>query len=124
MTIRPKNLTMFAKAFALLCCAGFLLTHQAHAYDPNMDETDAHPHKNRAEMRKKLRDRVEKRVIDQLDANKDGVISREEFLSRADERFRRLDTNKDGRLSREEIQAERRQLPLPSSPSEQDLPPR
>lgn len=44
-----------------------------------------------------------------MDANNDGVVSRDEFMSahlRADARFAQLDANKDGAVSREEWLAE------------------
>ncbi|MDC7682460.1 hypothetical protein PQU92_04185 [Asticcacaulis sp. BYS171W] len=53
-----------------------------------------------------LRERFEQRFFEKLDANRDGVVSREEFRRQADERFDRLDANRDGKLSREEIRAE------------------
>lgn len=39
------------------------------------------------------------------DANKDGVVDRNEFETAARDRFAELDANKDGRLSEEEMEA-------------------
>lgn len=45
------------------------------------------------------------RLFAMIDANKDGVISREEFAAFQAKRFAALDTNKDGVVSREEFMA-------------------
>jgi len=44
------------------------------------------------------------RMLDLADVNKDGNVSKEEFLKFMGEEFDRLDRNKDQRLSREELQ--------------------
>lgn len=44
-------------------------------------------------------------MFDRLDANHDGVITREEFNANVAERFTRLDTNKDGKVSDAEREA-------------------
>lgn len=41
------------------------------------------------------------------DANSDGMISKEEFLAKAAERFDALDTDKDGSISKAESEAKR-----------------
>ncbi|MBC7908706.1 MAG: EF-hand domain-containing protein [Rhodospirillaceae bacterium] len=49
------------------------------------------------------------RMMMDMDADKDGVVTREEFLaahSRADVRFAQLDVNKDGSITRDEWLAE------------------
>ena len=51
--------------------------------------------------RRKVRMRY--RMLARLDANGDGVITREEFLSRPMRMFDRLDMNGDGRITREEM---------------------
>jgi|GEM_PF-981317 len=48
-------------------------------------------------------DRVERRF------GEDGVMTREEFRRRADERFARLDANRDGRLTPEEMRSQRQE---------------
>lgn len=52
---------------------------------------------------------MSQRMMTDMDANKDGAVTREEFLaahSRADVRFAQLDTNKDGAITRDEWLAE------------------
>ncbi len=68
-------------------------------------------------MRGKMGDRMKERrdgpppppAPSTFDTNKDGKISREEWLSRPDPMFERADANKDGRLTREEAAAAARQ---------------
>ncbi|MCS6876697.1 MAG: EF-hand domain-containing protein [Geminicoccaceae bacterium] len=43
------------------------------------------------------------RRFDRLDTNKDGTISREEFMAREAALFERLDRDKDGRITPEEM---------------------
>jgi Ca2+-binding EF-hand superfamily protein len=45
-----------------------------------------------------------KERIEAMDTNKDGRISKEEYLTNCSQRFDALDTNKDGYLSKEELQ--------------------
>ncbi|ESQ79882.1 EF-hand domain-containing protein [Asticcacaulis sp. YBE204] len=66
-----------------------------------------------------LRERFEQRFFEKLDANRDGVVSRDEFRRQADERFDKLDANKDGKLSREEIRAEVHKGPDKNPPKPQ-----
>lgn len=40
------------------------------------------------------------------DTNKDGVISKDEFKARGDEKFNKLDTDKDGAVTKEEVSQE------------------
>jgi hypothetical protein len=70
----------------------------------------------------------EKRVIvvrrvqhDNADANKDGMITRREFMSKAEKRFAELDRNRDGVLSKEEAQPPL--PPLPPLPPMAPVPP-
>ncbi len=44
------------------------------------------------------------RLLDQFDANKDGVLERSELPERIRNRFEQMDLNKDGKLNREELQ--------------------
>jgi Ca2+-binding EF-hand superfamily protein len=44
------------------------------------------------------------RLLDLADVNKDGSVSKEEFLRFMGQEFDRLDANKDQRLTREELQ--------------------
>lgn len=46
-------------------------------------------------------------MFERLDANKDGVITRDEFTAEVATRFARLDTNKDGKVSDAEREAGR-----------------
>lgn len=46
------------------------------------------------------------RVFEEADTNRDGVVTREEFLAKADRHFGMADTNKDGKITREEMQAQ------------------
>ena len=39
------------------------------------------------------------------DANKDGVVSEDEFLAKAKEKFSMIDTDKDGKITKEELEA-------------------
>lgn len=52
------------------------------------------------------------------DTNKDGKVTRREFLDRAEKHFAELDKNDDGALSKEEAQ-----LPMPPLPPIPGLPP-
>jgi len=54
--------------------------------------------------------RTGKKRHDNADANRDGKITRREFLAKAEERFKKLDADGDGALSEEE--AERHPMPL------------
>jgi hypothetical protein len=44
------------------------------------------------------------------DKNGDGVISKEEYTSNADERFAQMDENKDGKVTKEEVEAAGRKM--------------
>lgn len=44
-------------------------------------------------------------MFEKHDTNGDGVISKDEFLAQAEERFKQMDTNGDGKITKEEGQA-------------------
>ena len=59
-------------------------------------------------------------MIERLDTNKDGRISRDEMRAQADERFARLDGNKDGFIDKAEMAAPRAPAPPPPPAPEGD----
>ncbi|CAN5667815.1 hypothetical protein BH10PSE14_BH10PSE14_37510 [soil metagenome] len=54
-----------------------------------------------------MREKMRGRMIDRLDTNHDGMISRDEFRAQAAERFDRADVNRDGFLDQNEMAAMR-----------------
>lgn len=46
------------------------------------------------------------KLFDEADTNRDGVVTREEFLAKADRHFGMGDTNKDGKITRPEMEAQ------------------
>jgi hypothetical protein len=44
------------------------------------------------------------------DKNGDGIITKEEYTSNADERFAQMDENKDGKVTKEEVEAAGRKM--------------
>lgn len=42
-----------------------------------------------------------------IDTNADGVVSKEEWLARGEQKFAEMDANRDGKLSKEEMKAHR-----------------
>lgn len=50
------------------------------------------------------------KMFEKQDANKDGAISEEEFLTSSKERFTDMDANKDGKLTKEEVEAKRAEM--------------
>lgn len=44
-------------------------------------------------------------MFKEVDANKDGIISKEEWNANGEKMFNKLDTNHDGKISKEEIKA-------------------
>lgn len=70
--------------------------------------TDSSPPAGRGGgMRDKMRARMRDHMIDRLDTNHDGMISRDEFRAQAAERFERMDANHDGLLDQGEMAAMR-----------------
>lgn len=70
--------------------------------------TDASPPPGRGGgMRDKMGARMRGRMIDRLDTNHDGMISRDEFRAQTIERFDRIDMNHDGFLDQNEMTAMR-----------------
>lgn len=47
------------------------------------------------------------KMFEKVDTNGDGVISKTEMLSKAEERFAKMDTNGDGSVSKEEAKQHR-----------------
>jgi len=50
------------------------------------------------------------KVFDEADINKDGFVTREEFIAKAERHFGMADTNKDNRVSREELAAQQNSI--------------
>jgi hypothetical protein len=48
-------------------------------------------------------------MFDEADANDDGLLSKEEFLSRHEKKFVEIDANADGQISKEEMEARRQE---------------
>lgn len=46
------------------------------------------------------------KVFDEADTNRDNVVTKAEFLAKAERHFGMADTNKDGKITREEMQAQ------------------
>jgi hypothetical protein len=46
------------------------------------------------------------KAFDEADMNHDGVVTKDEFLAKAEQHFGMADTNKDGKITREEMQAQ------------------
>ncbi len=46
------------------------------------------------------------KVFDEADTNRDNVVTKAEFLTKAERHFGMADTNKDGKITREEMQAQ------------------
>ena len=46
------------------------------------------------------------KVFDEADTNRDNVVTKEEFLAKAERHFGMADTNKDGKITREEMQTQ------------------
>lgn len=45
------------------------------------------------------------KMFEEADANKDGVLSKEEFLARHEKKFAEIDANGDGSISKDEMEA-------------------
>lgn len=50
------------------------------------------------------------KMFEKHDTNGDGVISKSEFLSHAEERFSNMDTDGNGEISKDEVQAKRAEM--------------
>lgn len=50
------------------------------------------------------------KAFDEADANRDGEVTRAEFLALAERHFGMADTNKDGKITRAEMQAQQNQM--------------
>ena len=46
------------------------------------------------------------KVFDEADTNRDNVVTKEEFMAKAERHFGMADTNKDGNITREEMQTQ------------------
>lgn len=46
------------------------------------------------------------KVFDEADTNRDNVVTKAEFMAKAERHFGMADTNKDGKITREEMQAQ------------------
>lgn len=46
------------------------------------------------------------KVFDEADTNRDNVVTKEEFMAKAERHFGMADTNKDGKITREEMQTQ------------------
>jgi hypothetical protein len=67
---------------------------------------------------------IVRRGFDDADSNKDGMITKREFVSRAEKHFQELDKNHDGVLSKEEARPPMPPLPpMPTMPPMPPLPP-
>jgi hypothetical protein len=51
-----------------------------------------------------------KMMMEKMDANKDGQISKEEWTKHHEEMFTKLDANADGNITKEEFQAHHKQM--------------
>lgn len=74
------------KTLAILGLSAFLLSHPGYAEE----SAPAQPAKHH---------------FRKVDGNKDGYVSRDEFIKRAERRFDKTDSNRDGKLSRDESRA-------------------
>lgn len=63
--------------------------------------TTAYAHDHGGDTSKKM-DKMEK-MMDKYDANGDGNLSQEEFMTHAQEKFTKMDANGDGMVSKEEL---------------------
>jgi hypothetical protein len=50
------------------------------------------------------------KVFDEADTNRDNVVTKAEFMAKAERHFGMADTNKDGKITREEMQAQQNQI--------------
>lgn len=50
------------------------------------------------------------KAFDEADTNRDGAVTREEFIAKADRHFGIADTNKDGKITRDEMNAQEQKM--------------
>ena len=50
------------------------------------------------------------KMMERIDTNNDGMISKSEFMTKHEEKFTMMDTNKDGMLSMEEMEAAKKKM--------------
>ena len=60
--------------------------------------------------RGKHRGKHMKRMLQKIDTNKDGKISKQEWSTHHEQRFAEIDANKDGNLTKEEFKAFRKKM--------------
>lgn len=49
-------------------------------------------------------------MMDKIDTNKDGQVSKDEFMKAQEERFASMDANGDGQISKDEFKAKRKEM--------------
>ena len=50
------------------------------------------------------------KMMEKIDANGDGMVSRDEFLTKHEEKFNEMDADDDGNLTQEEMEAARKAM--------------
>lgn len=96
----------------VLASAQGIFEHRDRNKDGALDMADAGQHKGKGKGKgkghhgKKHEDRAE-RMLERLDANKDGKLSQDEMLTQASQTFERFDADKNGEVTKAEIDAKR-----------------